>query len=140
MLATAQLTDGKRYYYSTNLWDLVRAKSRGGRTFNPMTAWTYSSGQASEKKIVYADANIVASHCYTILGWAYRSAPPLYWKYIILRNPWGKTEATTSTLSGTAALYDISWWLPINLALIDGTFAITNDAFKRYFAGMGMVE
>jgi len=146
VLATAQLTGGKRSYYYTNskspaeLWDLVRENSRGGRTFNPMTAWTYSSGEASEKKIVYADANIVASHCYTILGWAYRSAPPLYQKYIILRNPWGNTEATTSTLSGTITLYDISWWRPINLALIDGTFAITNDAFKTYFAGMGVAK
>jgi hypothetical protein len=140
--ATAQLTGKKRHYYSTSghssdaLWDLVRANSLSRRTFNPMTCWTYSSGAASEKKIVYSDANIVASHCYTVLGWEYRNGR----KYIILRNPWGNTEATVQTLDGTVWLYDISWWRPINLTAVDGTFAIEASAFKTYFAGMGVVK
>ena len=140
--ATAQLTGGKRYYYDTasrsadELWNLVKANSLSHRTFNPMTCWTYSSGDASKKKIVYSDANIVASHCYTILGWAYRNAK----KYIILRNPWGNTEATVGTLNETVWLYDISWWRPINLTAVDGTFAIEASAFKTYFPGMGVVK
>lgn len=140
--ATAQLTGKKRYYYSTanrsadDLWNLVRANSPSHRTLNPMTCWTYSSGTASEKKIVYSDANIVASHCYTILGWAYRNNK----KYIILRNPWGNTEATVRTLNETVSLYDISWWRCINLTKIDGTFAIEASAFKTYYAGMGVVK
>ncbi|MDZ7268877.1 MAG: C2 family cysteine protease [candidate division KSB1 bacterium] len=140
--ATAQLTGGRRFYYDTpsfsadDLWNLVRANSLSYRTFNPMTAWTYSSGEASEKKIIYSDANIVASHCYTILGWAYRNDR----KYIILRNPWGYTEATVQTLNDTVWLYDISWWRPINLTAIDGTFALEASAFKTYFAGLGVVK
>jgi hypothetical protein len=140
--ATAQLTGGRRYYYGTSstsadeLWNLIRANSLSRRTFNPMTAWTYSSGQASEKKIIYADANIVASHCYTILGWDYRNDR----KYIILRNPWGNTEATVGALDSTVFLYDVSWWRPINLAVVDGTFAIEAWAFRTYFAGMGVAK
>lgn len=140
--ATAQLTGGKRYYYNTpsysadDLWNLVRANSLSYRTFNPMTAWTYSSGDATGKKIVYADATIVASHCYTVLGWAYHNDR----KYIVLRNPWGNTEATIATLNSTIWMYDISWWRPINLAAVDGTFAMEAWAFKTYFAGLGVAK
>jgi len=96
-----------------------------------MTCWTYSSGDASKKKVVYSDANIVASHCYTVLGWAYRNGQ----KYIILRNPWGNTEATVGTLNETVWLYDISWWRPISLTTIDGTFAIEASALKPTLRG-----
>ena len=49
MRACAELTGLKRYYYSTGLsaddiWTRVRANSMTGSTFNPMVAWTYSSG------------------------------------------------------------------------------------------------
>ena len=89
-----------------------------------MTAWTYSSGDKAPKKVVYADANVVDSHCYTILGWDYRDDQ----KYITLRNPWGNTEATVQNLTGTTILYDTSWWRPINLAVVDGTFAVEASA------------
>jgi len=140
--ATAQLTGERRYYYDTpsrsadDLWNIVRGNSLSKRTFNPMTAWTYSSGDATDKKIVYSDANVVASHCYTILGWDYYNGR----KYIILRNPWGNTEATVATLGGTSWLYDISWWRPITLAAVDGTFAVEAWAFKTYWAGMGVAK
>lgn len=140
VLATAHLNGGKRAYFTTagrtgaQMWDIVRASSMGGRTFRPMTAWTYSSGTASEKKIVYSDANIVASHCYTILGWDYRNGV----RYLIVRNPWGNTEPTVGQLTGTTVLHDISWWRPIALAPVDGTFGITADAFQTYFAGLGV--
>ena len=142
VLATAQLTGGKRFYYGTSdrtgeqLWTLVRANSLSYRTFNPMTAWTYSSGDATERKIIYSDANIVASHCYTVLGWAYQNER----RYIVLRNPWGSTEATINTLASTIVMYDISWWRPINLTAEDGVFAIEADTFKRFFAGLGVVK
>ena len=140
--ATAQLTGGQRQYLNTanetadKLWDTVRANSLSRRTFNPMTAWTYSSGDEAPKKVVYADANVVGSHCYTILGWDYRDGR----KYIILRNPWGNTEATVLNLTGTTWLWDISWWRPINLAVVDGTFAVEASAFKQYWAGMGVAK
>lgn len=140
--ATAQLTGGKRYYYGTSnksandLYDLVRQNSRGKRTFNPMTCWTYSSGAASDEGINYSDANIVGSHCYSVLGWHYKNGQ----KYIVLRNPWGFKEASVGELSGTISLYDISWWRPIALDENDGTFAITASAFKTYFRGIGVVK
>jgi WD40 repeat protein len=140
--ATAQLNGRQRHYYDTasrsgdQLWDIVRANSLSKRTFNPMTAWTYSSGDAAPKKVVYADGNIVGSHCYTVLGWDYRDGA----KYLILRNPWGNTEASVGTLTGTTFLYDISWWRPINLAAVDGTFGMEANAFKTYFAGLGVAK
>lgn len=140
--ATSQLVGGQRFYYDNasrtgdQLWDIVRGNSLSYRTFNPMTAWTYSSGDAAPKKVVYADGNIVASHCYTVLGWAYRNGT----KYIVLRNPWGSTEATVGALNGQVDFYDISWWRPINLATIDGTFAMEASAFKTHFAGVGVVK
>jgi hypothetical protein len=142
VLATAQLIGARRFYYNSSnysasqIWDLVRGNSMSKRTFNPMTAWTYSSGDASDQKIVYADANIVASHCYTILGWEYRNGT----KYIILRNPWGNTEASVQTLNGTVVLHDVSWWRPIDLTAVDGVFAIEASGFKKYFAGLGVAK
>ena len=106
MNATALLTGGQRSYFGNasmsadDLWNLARSNSLGGRTFNPMTCWTYSSGDASPDHVNYSDANIVGSHCYTVLGWAYQNGA----KYIILRNPWGNTEATVQTLNATVAI------------------------------------
>lgn len=138
--ATAQLNGGNRSYWNTagrtgdQMWNLVRANCMGGRTFRPMTAWTYSTGAATEKKIIYGDTNVVASHCYTVLGWDYRQGG----KYLILRNPWGQTEPTVGVLGGTTVAYDISWWRPIALAPNDGTFGIEAGAFQTYFAGLGV--
>ncbi len=140
--SSAQLTGQQRFCSSTAshsadaLWDIVRGNSMSHRTFDPMTAWTYSTGDAGTKKIVYSDANIVASHCYTVLGWDYRNSR----NFIILRNPWGNTEATVQTLNDTVWFHDISWWRPISLTTIDGTFAIEASAFKTYFAGLGAVK
>ena len=137
--ATAQLNGGHRSYWNTagrsgdQLWDLVRANSMSRRTIRPMTAWTYSTGGAAEKKIVYADTNVVASHAYTVLGWDYRDGR----KYVVLRNPWGHTEPTVGVLTGTTMAYDISWWRPIAMAPNDGTFGIEAGAFQTYFAGLG---
>jgi hypothetical protein len=139
--ATAQLTGGRRQYLWTSgmsaddIWNKVRGHSMSYRTFDPMTAWTYSSGAASPDKIVYSDANLVANHAYSILGWEYHNGK----KYIILRNPWGSVEATAGALNTNWVAYDISWWRPINLAQIDGTFGIEASVFKKYFAGFGVV-
>ena len=139
VFATAQLNGGKRHYYGTaglsgdQLWNLVRENSRGKRTFNPMTCWTYGTAPDG---LSYADANIVGSHCYTVLGWDYYCRK----KYLILRNPWGSTEATVGTRSGVVSMFDISWWRPIDLAVPDGTFAIEADSFQAYFAGIGVAK
>jgi hypothetical protein len=139
--ASAQLTGLSRHYFDTashtadQLWNLVRANSLSRRTFNPMTAWTYGSGDASPDHITYSDANLVAAHCYSILGWAYENGH----EYIVLRNPWGSTEASINTYGGTEWFYDVSWWRPIAFANPDGVFALRAETFKMYFAGLGYV-
>jgi hypothetical protein len=98
-----------------------------------MTAWTYSSGDVSPDHVDYGSAQVVGSHCYTVLGWAYRDCK----RWIVLRNPWGYFEATASVLDDTIYMYDLSWWRPITLKNPDGVFAMEISAFKKYFAGFG---
>lgn len=137
--ATAQLTGGKRYYYGNSyltgdqIWNMVRSNCMSKRTFNPMTCWTY--GTAPEG-LDYSDANIVGSHCYTILGWDYHCNN----KYLIVRNPWGSTEPTVGVRTGNVLMYDVSFWRQIQLADSDGTFAIDADVFQQYFRGIGVVK
>jgi len=137
--ATAQLNGGTRRYYNTadrtadDLWNLLRSNCLSYRTFNPMTAWTYSSGEASPDHVDYTSAQVVGSHCYTVLGWAYRNCQ----RWIVLRNPWGGFEATKSVLDDTISMYDVSWWRPLALKNQDGVFAMEIGAFKKYFAGFG---
>ena len=137
--ATAQLNGGARHYYDTasrsadDLWNILRSNCLSYRTFNPMTAWTCSPGDASPDHVDYSSAHVVGSHCYTVLGWAYRNCQ----RWIILRNPWGNTEATASVLDATISMYDVSWWRPITLKTVDGAFAMEISAFKKYFAGFG---
>jgi hypothetical protein len=137
--ATAQLNGGTRQYYDTasrsadDLWNILRSNCLSCRTFNPMTAWTYSSGDDSPDHVDYSAAHVVGSHCYTVLGWAYTSCR----RWIVLRNPWGSFEATASVLDATISMYDVSWWRPITLKTTDGVFAMEISAFKKYFAGFG---
>lgn len=140
--ATAQLTGGSRAYYDTasrsgdQLWNLLRGNCLSYRTIRPMTAWTYGSGADSPDHVDYSSAHVVGSHCYTVLGWAYRNCR----RYILLRNPWGNTEATVGSLDATVSAYDVSWWRPITLKDTDGTFAMEIGSFKKYFAGFGVVS
>lgn len=140
--ATAQLTGGNRAYYDTasrtadQLWNILRSNCLSYRTFRPMTAWTYGSGADSPDHVDYSSAQVVGSHCYTVLGWAYRNCR----RYILLRNPWGNTEATVGALDATVYAHDISWWRPITLKDTDGTFAMEIGTFKKYFAGFGVVS
>jgi hypothetical protein len=137
--ATSQLNGGSRRYYDTasrsadDLWQILRSNCLSYRTFNPMTAWTYGSGDDSPDHVDYSAAHIVGSHCYTVLGWAYTQCN----RWIVLRNPWGSFEATQSVLDATISMYDVSWWRPISLKTTDGVFAMEIGAFKKYFAGFG---
>ena len=74
------------------IWNNVRAHCDGSWTFDPMAAWTYSSAAVAPTPIDYATANLVAWHVYAILGWMYDARTQE--EYIVLRNPWGNTEAT----------------------------------------------
>ncbi|MFM2119875.1 MAG: hypothetical protein RL722_1343 [Pseudomonadota bacterium] len=139
--ATAQLTGGSRAYHATaahtadQLWTLLRSNCLGGRTFRPMTAWTYASGADAPDRVDYASAAVVGAHAYTVLGWDYRNGQ----RYILIRNPWGNTEPTVGSLDATSYLWDVSWWRPIALKPVDGVFAMEIATFKRYFAGFGVV-
>jgi len=140
VMATAQLNGGNRSYFDTasrsadQLWTILRSNCLSYKRFNPMTAWTYSSSEAAGPGVDYADAGVVASHCYTVLGWAYRNCR----RWIVLRNPWGYAEAVSSVLDDTISMFDVSWWRPIVLKDTDGVFAMEIGAFKRYFAGFGV--
>lgn len=145
--ATKQLVGGSKSYVgtsgtsATDLWNTVRANSRSYKTFNPGTAWTYGSAAAAPDSINYANANIVANHAYTVLGWDYDSGT----RYIVLRNPWGQTEPSIGRMNGVWTPYDESFWRNLNLpANTDvstrGSFAIDASTFKKYFRGLGFVS
>ncbi|KAF5236020.1 hypothetical protein FOXYS1_15628 [Fusarium oxysporum] len=131
----AQLTDRRPVYYKTSdntpdkILGLVRANSRGRKTFNPMTAWTYPSGK------IYNGSDIVAWHCYTILGWTLEGNK----NYIVLRNPWGFNEpAGSTTFQGVVSFFDENFWRPISMISGDGIFALEASAFQEYYAGLGV--
>jgi hypothetical protein len=136
--ATAQLNNKTPHYYNTSsrtgsqLWSIVRAHSRSRKTIHPMTAWTYGSSDKT-----YTGTNVVASHCYTILGWSYIRGK----RYIVLRNPWGVTEpAGLNTYQGLISFFDGSFWRPIQMTGNDGVFALETNSFKVLFAGIGVAK
>jgi len=143
--AAVQLTGLTGTYYSTQamtadvIWDTVRASSISCKTFNPMVAWTYPTAPTG---VNYNTAHIVANHAYSILGWTYVNGA----KYIVLRNPWGNTEATLNVLGGTWTPWDASYYggpaqpHPFTLPTVDGVFAIRADTFKACFAGFGVAK
>src|SRR2546430_5843167 len=98
----------------------------------PKTSKKSKNGDSPDH-VDYSSAQVVGSHCYTVLGWAYRNCK----RWIVLRNPWGYFEATASVLDDTISMYDVSWWRPIALKNPDGVFAMEIGAFKKYFAGFG---
>ncbi|HET6339737.1 MAG TPA: C2 family cysteine protease [Polyangiales bacterium] len=119
-----------------DLWTLVRANSLSYRTVNPMTAWTYGTGDESPDKIKYDDASgIVGWHAYSVLGWDYYNNE----KYIVLRNPWGQHEGKVDIKSGPWSAYDVSFWRSVTLNS-GGVFAMKAAAFKKYFAGIGVAK
>jgi len=146
--AAARLTGLTPYYYltsahsSNSIWHIVRSNCISRKTFNPMVAWTYSSGEDSPDKVKYSDANLVANHAYSILGWQYANNQ----KYIVLRNPWGWKEATLNVALGCWVAWDAPYyggpgfWRVITMATHDGIFALRVDTFKKYFARFGLVK
>ncbi|HEV8284483.1 MAG TPA: C2 family cysteine protease [Chitinophagaceae bacterium] len=139
----ATLTNLTPYYYGNNalseteIWDKIRQNCLSYKTFNPMVAWTYSTAPAG---VNYSSSHIVANHAYSILGWHYSNNR----KYVVLRNPWGNTEATLNVDNGTWMAWDTpyyngpGWWRAANLQSIDGIFALRLDTFKQAFAGFGV--
>jgi len=135
--AIAQLTGKTCYYYDTwshtsdELWGIVRENSVAFKTLNPMTAWTYGSGDQ------YNGSNVVANHAYTILGWAWNNGK----MYIILRNPWGYVEPTgLNTYQGICMFFDSSFWHYIDMVGNDGVFALEASFFKLYYAYLAVAK
>lgn len=128
--ACAEIMKGSKNYTTNSdktedqIWQYVRGNSRGGKTFNPMVAWTFSQQPSG---LNYNSANIVASHAYSVLGWDYVNGK----KYIIVRNPWGTKHATLDTKHGS------SRGIPLD---VNGVFCIRAKTFKQYFSGIGHSE
>jgi hypothetical protein len=78
--ASAAITGGNPQYTGTasstaaQLDTFVKSHSVSHRTIRPVTAWTYGSADDAPDEIDYSDANIVANHCYSVLGWVSGSA------------------------------------------------------------------
>jgi hypothetical protein len=146
--AARQLTGLTAYYFwckamtPSAIYQKVRENSISMKTFNPMVAWTYPSGDASPDKVNYTNATLVANHAYSIVGWQYLNGQG----YVVLRNPWGTHEATMNVAGGTWVSWDAPYyggpgfWRPISFATNDGVFALRVDTFKSYFAGLGVVK
>lgn len=143
--ALAELTGLKKYYYSNpalsndEIWTRIRENCMSQKTFDPMVAWTYGSGN---EDVDYDNTNIVANHAYSLIGWHTASNK----RYVVLSNPWGVTEPSISVDGGTWKAWDApyhfgpGWTRSIALAPNDGIFALGLAAFKSYFAGFGLVK
>ena len=118
---------------ANEIWDEVRARSSGRRTFSPMAACTMSEMLLAAQGLTYAGTGIVPGHAYSILGWDYHQGA----KYIILRNPWGLHEARIGVHPGTVQFYDVSWWRNVDLVAADGIFGLDVDTFRLYFRYIG---
>ncbi|KAJ4178551.1 hypothetical protein NW759_017346 [Fusarium solani] len=79
----AQINGREPHYYRTenhsanDILGLVRSNCVNFKTINPMTAWTYATGN------MYRGSNVVANHAYSILGYTILSDK----QYLVLRNP-----------------------------------------------------
>lgn len=165
--AMAQLTDREPQYFGTHsrsahdLLGLVRAHSVNQRTAYPTVAWTRPSHPA------FRGCTLVGNVAYTILGWA---APQERKQYVVLRHPWGlagvpapPTNIAPNELfevggiggiggcgASLAGSYfpggvvfggvDEKFWAPAALLDNHGVFAVEAEAFKEYFAGLGIAK
>lgn len=99
----------------------------GGKTFNPMTAWTgpYPPDDCS-------DIGLVVYHAYSILGITFANGSC----YVVLRNPWGRHVPKKHVLEGR-------WYYSTDGASLElgknGVFAMEFFQFRRYFYAMGAV-
>jgi hypothetical protein len=131
------------------IWNNVRAHCEGSWTFDPMVAWTYPSAAAAPTPINYGSANLVAWHAYSILGWLGEVNSER--EYIVLRNPWGNTEAVLNVDNVPwFSIEQIPSFLMEKYGEGDfvrsfslpgyGVFALRADTFQEYFAGYGWVS
>jgi hypothetical protein len=111
----------------TSILEIVKSHSRTGKTFHPMTVWTYGIPEdlpddVEEARTQRFDrADIAPNHCYTVLGWAGSN--------IILRNPWGFQGAA----EGYRAEIDQALGLRMNE---NGVFAMPSRRLRSFFEGL----
>jgi hypothetical protein len=110
---------------------LVRSNCVNFKTINPMTAWTYATGNT------YRGSNVVANHAYSILGYTILGDK----QYLVLRNPWGVTEPIgLNSYPGLLERLDPNLWHPASLLDHGGLFAMETEAFKHCFAYVGVAK
>ncbi|KAK4235803.1 hypothetical protein C8A03DRAFT_36340 [Achaetomium macrosporum] len=133
-----QLTDRDPQYFFTekrrgsDLLGLVRAHSVNLRAIYPMVAWTHPSHGD------FRGCTLVGNMAYSVLGWA---APQERKRYIILRHPWGTVEPEgVTSYPGVVNYVDAQFWPPVDFVDEWAVFAIEADAFKEYFAGIGVAK
>ncbi|KAI4860717.1 cysteine proteinase [Hypoxylon rubiginosum] len=134
--AMAQINGREPRYYFTDrhsgaeLAGLVRSCSVNKRTVCPMAAWTGT---------MFRGSNLVANHAYSVLGWVSEGQDDN--QYIIVRNPWGVTEPRGLTsYPGLLDRVEPEFWPPAVLLDRDGVFSVEVQAFKRYFACIGVAK
>ncbi|KAI1763829.1 cysteine proteinase [Hypoxylon sp. FL1150] len=137
--AMAQISGRDPRYYFTDrhsgaeLAGLVRSCSVNKRTVCPMAAWTHATGD------MFRGSNLVANHAYSVLGWV--SGGQEENQYIIVRNPWGVTEPRGLTsYPGLLDRVEPEFWPPAALLDRDGVFSVEVQAFKKYFACIGVAK
>ncbi|OTB09962.1 hypothetical protein K445DRAFT_310327 [Daldinia sp. EC12] len=137
--AMAQINGREPRYYFTDrhsgseLVGLVRSCSVNKRTISPMAAWTHATGD------MFRGSNLVANHAYSVLGWVSEGQEEN--QYIIIRNPWGVTEPRGLTsYPGLLDRVEPEFWPPAALLDRDGVFSVEVQAFKKYFACIGVAK
>ncbi|KAI1653916.1 cysteine proteinase [Daldinia decipiens] len=137
--AMAQINGREPRYYFTDrhsgseLVGLVRSCSVNKRTISPMAAWTHATGD------MFRGSNLVANHAYSVLGWVSEGQEDN--QYIIIRNPWGVTEPRGLTsYPGLLDRVEPEFWPPAALLDRDGVFSVEVQAFKKYFACIGVAK
>lgn len=113
-----------------DVWSFVTSYCPGGRASKAMAAGTNTasgtgSGVAAWNDAMrrFGDISIVAGHAYSVLGTIVASGGR---RYVVLRNPWGRHEAT-----GSEVLPTQSWQ---GLTLNDGgVFALSIEAFAAFY-------
>ncbi|KAI0179513.1 cysteine proteinase [Hypoxylon sp. FL1284] len=157
--AMAQISGREPRYYFTDrhsgadLAGVVRACSVNKRTICPMAAWTRATGHRRKEGggededdgfgkafPEFRGCNLVANHAYSVLGWVSggQSGDD---QYIIVRNPWGVTEPRGLTsYPGLLDRVEPEFWPPVALLDRDGVFSIEVQAFKKYFACLGVAK
>ncbi|KAK4133558.1 cysteine proteinase [Trichocladium antarcticum] len=139
--ALGQLTGKTPLYFLTahrtsqDLLGLVRTHCVNLRTVFPMAAYTHpTSGRGAR----FRGCTLVGNMAYSVLGWA---APQECKQYLVLRHPWGVTEADAAAgCPGLVAAVDEGFWPPAGLVDCRGVFAMETGAFREYFAGMGVAK